>query len=166
MNEIDPLDITILDVLQQDIPLVSRPWEVLANRIGISESVLLERLKRLCQAGIIRGISPVIESRSLGINAATLVAFPVPEEKICEVAEIINQCPEVSHNFRREHHYSLWFTLAARDKESLNKILDTILTRTGFSENTILNLPTVQKIKVDVRFPITRKREGITNGSA
>jgi DNA-binding Lrp family transcriptional regulator len=155
----DDLDLRILDALQLDIPLVLRPWEAVAARLGISESVLLERLKRLHRAGIVRGISPIIESRPLGITAATLVALPVPEEKIQKVADLISGYPEVSHNFRRDHAYSLWFTLSATDEAALERILCEILARTGFTEDAILNLPTVRKIKIDVRFPLAENGE-------
>jgi hypothetical protein len=70
------------------------------------------------------------------------------------VAELINQYPEVSHNFRRDHQYSLWFTLSAENEGAIEKILTGILTRTGFSRDECLDLPTVKKIKIDVRFPL------------
>ncbi|NTW92881.1 MAG: Lrp/AsnC family transcriptional regulator, partial [Methanoregulaceae archaeon] len=78
----DELDLRILDALQRDIPLVPRPWEAVAALLDIPEAVLLERLERLSREGIVRGISPIIESRPMGITAATLVALPVPEEHI------------------------------------------------------------------------------------
>jgi DNA-binding Lrp family transcriptional regulator len=162
----DALDLRILDALQQDIPLVARPWEDLAERIGIPEPVLLGRLERLRQAGILRGVSPIVESRPMGIAAATLVALPVPEARIRDVAAIISRYPEVSHNFRRDHRYSLWFTLAAKTDEDLRALLDGILERTGFSEDEILNLPTVRKIKIDVRFPLAGGPAGGRDGAA
>ena len=70
----DTLDLRILDALQQDIPLVARPWEAIAARLGIPEPLLLKRLRHLYEKSVIRGISPIIESRALGITAATLVA--------------------------------------------------------------------------------------------
>ena len=161
----DALDLLILDSLQDDIPLVSRPWEAVADRLGIPERMLLERLERLYRKGIIRGISPVIESRPLGINAATLVALPVPEERIAEVAGIISRYPEVSHNFRRNHDYSLWFTLSATNETLLNDLLVEILGMTGFTMDQILDLPTVWKIKIDVRFPVARALDGGPHGS-
>ena len=162
----DPLDLRILDALQQDIPLVTRPWEAVAARLGIPESVLLERLTRLSREGIVRGISPVIESRPLGITAATLVALPVPDGRIREVAGIISRYPEVSHNFRRDHRYTLWFTLSAKDEPTLQNLLQEILEETGFSRDDILDLPTVQKIKINVRFPLTGDRIGGQHGPA
>jgi len=150
----DTLDLRILDTLQQDIPLVARPWEAIAARLDIPEPLLLERLKHLYDESVIRGISPIIESRALGLAAATLVALPVPAERIREVADLISQYPAVSHNFRRDHHYSLWFTLSAENEREIEEILSEILTKTGFSRDEILDLPTVKKIKIDVRFPL------------
>lgn len=150
----DTFDLRILDALQQDIPLVARPWEAIAARLGIPEPLLLERLGTLSRTGVIRGISPIIESRALGFTAATLVALPVPVERIRNVADIISRYPEVSHNFRRDHRYSLWFTLSAENGQALETLLSEILARTGFSRGEILNLPTVKKIKIDVRFPL------------
>jgi len=161
----DELDLRILDAIQRDIPLVSRPWEAVAALLEIPEDVLLERLDRLSRQGIVRGVSPIIESRPLGITAATLVALPVVEEHIHEVADIISQYKDVSHNFQRDHQYSLWFTLSAKDEKTLHEVLQEILERTGFTHDEILDLPTVNKIKIDVRFPISGIRNGDANGS-
>jgi DNA-binding Lrp family transcriptional regulator len=163
---VDDLDLLILNVLQGDIPLMSHPWEAVAAQLEIAEEVLLERLERLSREGILRGISPIIESLPMGITAATLVALPVPEEHIREVAHIISGYPEVSHNFRRDHRYSLWFTLSAKDERALQEVLQEILERTGFSQDDILDLPTVTKIKIDVRFTLEGIRNGGSNGSA
>jgi DNA-binding Lrp family transcriptional regulator len=160
----DELDLRILDALQRDIPLVSRPWEAVAALLDIPEAEFLERLERMSREGIVRGISPIIESRPLGITAATLVALPVTEEHIREVADIISQYMEVSHNFQRDHHYSLWFTLSSKDEKTLHEVLQEILERTGFSRDDILDLPTVNKIKIDVRFPLPGIRNGGSHG--
>lgn len=151
-DSVDELDLAVLNALQDDLPLVSRPWKTIADSIGISESELLGRMKMLEESGIIRGISPVLESRSLGLHAATLVALHVPEERLDEIAAIISRYPEVSHNFERDHHYSLWFTIAARNEEGIQMVLDEILHQTGIPGSDVLDLPTVKKIKINVRF--------------
>jgi siroheme decarboxylase len=148
----DATDLAILDCLQDDLPIVTRPWEAIAGRLGIPEPGLLERVQRLAGAGIIRGISPVLESRPLGLHAATLVALRVPEERLDEVAAIVSSCPSVSHNFQREHEYSLWFTIAGKDVAGVRAVLDEILCRSGVPATDMLNLPTVRRIKINVRF--------------
>ena len=84
----DETNLAILNALQDDLPLVSRPWKAIADRLGIRETGMISRLKTLEEAGIIRGISPVLESRHLGLHAATLVALHVPEERVDEIAAI------------------------------------------------------------------------------
>ena len=37
------------------------------------------------------------------------------------MADLISRYPEVSHNFRRDHHYSLWFTLSAESEETFKR---------------------------------------------
>lgn len=161
----DLTDLALLTVLQDDLPLVSRPWSTIAERLGISETETLGRMQRLEGARIIRGISPVLESRNLGLHAATLVALSVPEERVDEIAAIISSFPEVSHNFQRDHSYSIWFTIASRDSRGVRKILDEILDRTGISASGALDLPTVKKIKIDVRFSFLPAQPEAPHGS-
>jgi len=163
----DMTDLYILDALQDDIPLVPRPFEAIALRLGIPEQVLLDRLKRLQDEGIVRGISPFLESRHMGLSAATLIALHVPEDRVHEIAAIISSYPEVSHNFRRDHYYTLWFTISGKNEEAIQSVLAEILRRTGIPDTDVLNLPTVKKLKVDVRFSFlnTEDREGTLGSS-
>jgi siroheme decarboxylase len=155
----DATDLAILNSLQDDLLLVSRPWGAIARRLGIAEPDLLSRMKNMAEAGIIRGISPVLESRPLGLHAATLVALRVPEERLDEVAAIISSYTEVSHNFQRDHDYSLWFTIAAKDEKGVRAVLDEILERSGIPVSDMLDLPTVRRIKIDVRFSFPAAQE-------
>ncbi len=150
----DRTDIELLNALQGDIPLVVRPYLKIGERLGISEQEILERITRLMDCGIIRGISPVIESSKVGFTAATLIALHVPPARIREVAAIISGYPEVSHNFQRDHHYQIWFTLSGRDPAHVGQIVSEIMERTGIGRDDLLDLPTVKRLKVDVRFSI------------
>jgi len=163
---VDPADLALLDTLQDDIPLVSRPFEGIAARLDIPEEEVMQRLIGLQERGIVRGLSPVIESRHAGLAATTLVALRVPDEKIPAVARIINAYPEVSHNYRRDHGYSLWFTLAGKDEQRIRGIVEEIRNQAGLSDEDILELPTVRRFKIDVRFafPGHATRE-VENGS-
>ena len=158
----DQTDYAILNALQKDLPLVSRPWQVIAEGLGVTETEMLSRMKDMEEIGIIRGISPVLESRPMGLHAATLVALHVPDERVEETAAIINGYSEVSHNFQRDHYYTLWFTLAAENDREIQRVLDEILQRTMVPSSDILDLPTVKKIKIDVRFsfPGADRQEG------
>jgi len=151
--QVDRIDLLLLDALQEDLPLVPRPFDMIADRIGITSFDLLRRIERLQEMGIVRGITPVLESRSLGLHAGTLVGLHVPDEKAEETIEIINSYPEISHNYRREHHYSLWFTISAPAGERISEIISEIQEKAWLPDQDILNLRTVRSYKIDVRFP-------------
>lgn len=165
LPHLDGTDIAILNSLQEDIPMVLRPYLSIAEKVGISEEEILVRMERLRDCGILRGISPIIESSTCGLTAATLIALHVHPERIQEVATIISSYPEVSHNFQRDHHYQIWFTVAGRDREHLKEIIGEIQQRTGIGEDDLLDLPTVKRLKIDVRFSIPgREGEGEISG--
>jgi len=162
---LDPADLALLDALQDDIPLVSRPYAAIAARLGITEDEVIQKLNQLQEQGIVRNLSPVLESRHAGLSATTLVALKIPDEKIPAVARLINGYPEVSHNYRRDHRYSLWFTIAGKDERRIREIVREIQEQAGISDGDILELATVRRFKIDVRFSFPgRATREVENG--
>jgi len=149
---VDFTDLALLDALQDDIPLVSRPFEAIAARLGIPEDDVIQKIAALQERGIVRGVSPVLESRHVGLSATTLIALRVSGEQIPTVTRLINAYPEVSHNYRRDHAYSLWFTVAGKDENRIQEILGEIKNYSGLTDTDVLELPTVRRFKIDVRF--------------
>jgi DNA-binding Lrp family transcriptional regulator len=157
----DNIDLLLLDALQDDIPFIPDPWEIIGKRIGISAEEVLIRLTRMTDAGFIRGIVPTLESAKIGSLVSTLVAMRVSDDKLAHVVSVVNSYSEVSHNYLRIHEYNLWFTLAAPSQACIDTITNEILNKTGLSSDDMLNLYTEKKYKIDVRFPIlNRNREG------
>lgn len=153
--KLDEIDKRLLQLIQDEFPITRRPWKELGEKLNITEDEVLSRLRNLYNKGIIRKIGPVIESRKLGLNASTLIAMKVPETEIERIARIINDYEIVSHNYLREHKYNLWFTITTSDEKELRKVLREIQRRTGIPDTDILDLPTVRRFKIDVRFRFT-----------
>ncbi|MDV4343769.1 Lrp/AsnC family transcriptional regulator [Methanoculleus sp. YWC-01] len=149
---LDPRDRVLLQQVQDDFPLDPRPYRVLGEILGMPEREVMGRLTDLSRRGVIRHIAPILEPGSLGIRASTLVAMRVPEERMHEVAAIVNEYDGVSHNYRRDGDYNLWFTIAAADEEELSKTLGEIGRRSMIPSRDVLNLPVVRRFKLDVRF--------------
>jgi len=109
-SAMDAIDRRLLNLIQKDFPLVARPFAAIGEQLGTSEDDALARTRRLKKAEIIRQISAIFDSRRLGYSS-TLVAMDIPEEHIDESASRISEHPGVSHNYKRDHSFNLWFTL-------------------------------------------------------
>ena len=57
---LDQTDREILQLIQDDFPIVQEPWLEISNRLNISEDEVISRLKRLIEAGAILKIGPIV----------------------------------------------------------------------------------------------------------
>lgn len=152
--QLDETDRELLSIIQEEFPLVSRPWDDLAERLGVSYEDIVEKAKKLYELGVIRRIGPVLETDLVGLSARTLVLMKVPEDEVEEVGQIVSSFDTVTHNYLREHEYNLWFTLITSSQEKLRSSLEEILASTGIPESDILDLPVTKKHKINVRYTI------------
>lgn len=146
---LDELDKSILNVAQGEFPLVSRPYAAIAERVGSTEDEVLRRFQILKDKNIIRQSSAIFDTRALGYKS-TLVAMKFDPAKIDAGAEVINAHPGVSHNYKREHAYNLWFTMAVPRESNLKRVIDKLHADSG-AEHTII-LPTLRLYKIGVNF--------------
>jgi DNA-binding Lrp family transcriptional regulator len=147
----DAIDKKILNIIQTRFPLEPEPYKVVGEQIGLSEDEVLARVKILKKKGIIRRIGAVFDLGELGF-ASTLCAAKVPEEKIKEFVETVNSYPGVTHNYRRNHEYNIWFTFIAPTMDDIEKALKEISDKTGITD--ILNMPAKRKFKIDASFKL------------
>ncbi len=111
MQEVDQRDRELLSALQGEIPVTSTPYAIIGQQIEMSEKEVLKRAEKLKRAGILRRIAVVFNTRALGYQTC-LVAARVREELVDHAASTINLHPGVFQNYRRNHDYALWFSLA------------------------------------------------------
>ncbi|MBW2138430.1 MAG: Lrp/AsnC family transcriptional regulator, partial [Deltaproteobacteria bacterium] len=105
----DHIDRAILNEIQSEFPIERRPYLEIGKRLGLGEEDVLERVKRLKENGIIRRIGGSFHSRKLNFTS-TLCAAKVPDEKLDQFVATVNRYPGVTHNYRRNHDYNVWFT--------------------------------------------------------
>jgi len=117
-RELSALDRTLVNRLQDDLPLIPRPFAPLARELGLSEDALLERVQRLRESGVLTRFGPFFDAAAMG-GAFCLCAMAVPEARFDEVTEAVNAHAEVAHNYARQHKLNMWFVLATETPEAI-----------------------------------------------
>ncbi|GAB4330552.1 MAG: AsnC family transcriptional regulator [Dehalococcoidia bacterium] len=154
--ELSEFDQALLGRLQQHIPLVEEPFAALADELGCDEPALLERARALAANGLIRDTSAIFDARKLGYRSS-LVAARYSEDRVHAAAEVISSHPGVSHNYRREHAFNLWYTIAVPPGTSLEGTVDLLHRATG-AESTLL-LPAIRTFKLGVQLDLASGRQ-------
>ena len=150
-TELDDRDRTILNRIQSDFPVASRPYQVMAAELGLTEQEVIGRVQRLKHAGIIRRIGGNFVPGKLGY-VSTLCAARVPADQVARFAEAVNRHPGVTHNYLRENTFNVWFTFIAPSMEEIEAKLKEISAETGIAE--ILNLPATHVFKIKAQFDV------------
>lgn len=151
MTRLDELDRRILNRIQSDFPVNPRPYKVVGDEVGATETEVINRIKALRKSGIIRRIGGNFSPEKLGY-VSTLCAAKVPESKVKEFAEAVNRYPGVTHNYQRDNHYNIWFTFIAPSREIIENNLREISKKTGVAA--ILNLPATRVFKIRAHFDL------------
>jgi DNA-binding Lrp family transcriptional regulator len=146
---LDDVDAALIDGYQSGFPIEERPFQRVAEELGITEPEALRRVERLHEAGIFRRFGPVLNPPVIG--ASTLAAVSAPEGRFEEIAEVINSYRQVNHNYRRDHEWNMWFVITAGSLETRDEILADIESRTGCE---VLNLPMLTDFYIDLEFPV------------
>ncbi|WP_276272604.1 Lrp/AsnC family transcriptional regulator [Haloarcula litorea] len=155
-EDLGTVDRAILNAFQGGFPVVERPFEPAAaaladHGVEVSGEELLARVRALDDDGVLSRFGALIDAEAIG-GTATLVATHAPEERFDEHAEIVNDHPEVAHNYEREHpHLNMWFVLSVVDADRVPAVLAEIEAETG--EQTY-NMPKQQEFHVGAKFPV------------
>ncbi|HOD16198.1 MAG TPA: hypothetical protein PKI31_15865 [Spirochaetota bacterium] len=135
----------VLNRIQRDFPLTEKPFDEMARELSIGADTMLQTVKDLKAQGVVRNISAIFNPGKLGF-VSSLVAFRIDDAVIDDAAIIISAHPGVSHNYRRDHRYNLWFTLSADSEEKLAKTVVILAERAGAKDQLILKNEKLLKI--------------------
>ncbi|MBM3959648.1 MAG: Lrp/AsnC family transcriptional regulator [SAR202 cluster bacterium] len=154
VSEIDKIDRELLNILQSEFPLVEEPFKAIGARLGTEEAEVFTRVRELKKKNIVRQIGAIFDTRRLGYRTA-LIAMRFPDDRLNAGAKDINRHPGVSHNYARNGHFNLWFTLAVPPGEVLEDTVKSMAARNSATSFRIL--PTIRFFKIGVNFDMVNE---------
>ena len=104
----DSIDILLLQELEHGLPFVPAPFEEIGKQLGLNEDEVLERIRLLKDAGIIRKFRARIDQRKVGITANALVAWKPPGTGGNDPGKLLAASPSVTHCYERSPVPGRW----------------------------------------------------------
>lgn len=132
----------VISLLQTDIPVVERPYLVMAEKIGLTEEQFLSVLKGLDDRGMIRRFGATLKHQKSGFKANAMVAWKVPEERVEQVGALMAGFDEITHCYRRNPapgwEYNLYTMVHASDPAQCYAIVEKISQTVGEDNYSLL----------------------------
>jgi DNA-binding Lrp family transcriptional regulator len=105
---IDTTDRRIILATQAGLPRVTRPYQQLADELGLTADEVMTRLLRMQRDGIIRRIGAVPNHYKLGFKGNGMSVWDVPDTDVRELGQLIGALEDVTHCYHRQRHLPQW----------------------------------------------------------
>ncbi|MDX1409107.1 MAG: hypothetical protein R3330_13255, partial [Saprospiraceae bacterium] len=120
-TELEPLEKALIREMQNGLPLVARPYQAVAERLGCSERTVIARINSLLEAGVFKRFGVVVRHHELGYRANGMVVWDVPDAQVDRIGAKLAQRGEVRLCYRRprcwpDWPYNLFCMIHGRDK--------------------------------------------------
>jgi DNA-binding Lrp family transcriptional regulator len=136
------LEKRIIASIQEDMEITERPYLAISEKLGITETELLDRLKDLSQRGVIRRFGATLRHQRAGFSANAMVAWMVDEDRIEEVGQKMATFDQVSHCYRRnptlDWPYNLYTMVHAASEQACQETARKMSRATFVQDYTLL----------------------------
>jgi len=121
--ELDEIDRQLLEGLQDDAKVsLSR----LGERVGLSAPSVMERVRKLEQAGVIQGYHAALDARGVGLDVAAFIGVRIQNP---DAIERFEEWVEGVHHVLECHHVTGGHTLLLKVKVSNTSALEQLIRR-------------------------------------
>lgn len=132
----DSIDRQLIVETQQGLPLVARPYQALAESLGISSDEVMARMSKMQSEGVIRRIAAVPNHYKLGYRANGMTVWNLADELVDEAGQLLAEQDFVSHCYRRPRYlpewpYNLFAMVHGRDRKEADQHYNSLVNLLG-----------------------------------
>jgi Lrp/AsnC family transcriptional regulator, regulator for asnA, asnC and gidA len=123
MSNLDDYDIQILKQLEIDGRMA---YSVIATNLNISNTMVHQRVNKMTEQGILKGIKPVLDEKKIGYDWAAFTGITLEKDHDSErIIEALKNIPEVTECYYITGTYTLYLRIVAKNHEHIRQILYT-----------------------------------------
>lgn len=113
-----------IQVVQDGLPLVERPYREIGDRLGWSQQAVIETLQDMIDAGIIKRLGVVVRHHELGYRANAMVVWNVPDDQVDALGQQLGRQDCVTLCYQRPRRlpdwpYNLFCMVHGRDRDDV-----------------------------------------------
>jgi DNA-binding Lrp family transcriptional regulator len=132
-------DRELIKIVQKGLPVVSRPYAEIAERLATTEHDVIQRLQKLINNGSIKRYGVVVRHRELGYKANGMVVWDLPDDMVSELGSCIGRFSCVTLSYRRPRRlpdwpYNLFTMVHGRNREEVNQKVEEIVRCCGLQD--------------------------------
>jgi len=131
-------DKRMIEILQRDLPVESRPFDTWAADAGVTPDTLLDACRTFVERSYMRRFAAVLNHRKAGFGANGMAVWKVPEEELDDLGPRMAAFSAVSHCYKRPTYpdwpYSIFTMVHARSKEACEEAIAAIAEDTGITD--------------------------------
>jgi DNA-binding Lrp family transcriptional regulator len=121
-------------ILEKGLPLVSKPYLVIADLIAVQEQQVIEQIENWQEQLLIKRFGLVVKHRQLGYTANAMVVWDIEDNKVDEIAEQLSKREEISLCYRRPRKlpdwpYNLFCMIHGQDRTQVLTQIENIVTQ-------------------------------------
>lgn len=121
MNHLDDFDIQILKQLEADGRMA---YSAIATALGVSNTMVHQRITRLMDQGILTGIKPVLNEKKLGYDWGAFTGISLEKDHDSKrIIEELHKIPEVTECYYITGNYTLYLKIIAKNHEHMRQLL-------------------------------------------
>lgn len=136
--ELTELDKKIIREIQKGLPVCSKPFKIIADKIGMEEEDLIEKIKFYKETGVIRRFGARINHHKSGYSENIMTVWNVPEENLEEIGTQIASYGQVSHCYARpplkDFPYNLYSMIHGKEVGECEEVIKKISEKTGITD--------------------------------
>lgn len=126
-------------LLEAGLPLATRPYRLLAERIGASEEAVLEQIRHWSEDGLFRRVGLVLKHRAMGFRANAMLVMDIPDDQVDEVGRQLGQATGINLCYQRPRRlpdwpYNLFCMVHGREREQVCRLIEALLAEHGLSQ--------------------------------
>ncbi len=98
----------LIAAIQEGLPLVSRPYAAIAERIGMSETAVIQQINDLQKNGAIKRMGVVVRHHELGYRSNAMVVWDAPDVQIEKLGHCFSQFEFITLCYQRPRRLPQW----------------------------------------------------------